>query len=74
MEDRQEQTKADDQLEVSKCSQGELCADNAARTVEEPDSYEAARRKAFELLDTGFHLGYVGPIDRDKLHERERKS
>jgi hypothetical protein len=34
-----------------------LLASELARTVEEADTYERARRQALAVLDEGFHMG-----------------
>ena len=38
--------------------------------VGEDDAYEQAQRRAFALLDRGFHLGGRIEVTRDEWHER----
>jgi hypothetical protein len=47
-----------------------LLASELARTVEEADIYERARRQALAALDEGFHMGGQPLPPRDELHER----
>jgi hypothetical protein len=48
----------------------ELVAHQIDVLVGENDSYEQAKRRAFELLDRGFDLGGGIRVSRDELHER----
>lgn len=47
-----------------------LVADQIELLVGEEEAYERAEREAVALLDQGFHLGGVGRVSRDELHER----
>jgi hypothetical protein len=47
-----------------------LLASELARTVEEADTYERARRQALAVLDEGFHMGGQPLPLREELHER----
>jgi predicted transcriptional regulator len=41
-----------------------------AALVDADDANERAKREAFALLASGFHLGAEQPVDRASLHER----
>lgn len=47
-----------------------LLAQQIESLVGEDDAYEQAQRRAFELLDRGFHLGGRIEPSRDEWHER----
>jgi hypothetical protein len=47
-----------------------LLADELRRLVAEDRSYEAARRKAMALMQTGLDLGGGRMEDRSEIHER----
>jgi post-segregation antitoxin (ccd killing protein) len=47
-----------------------LLAAELARTVEEADNYQQARRQAIATLNKGFHMGGQPLPSRDELHER----
>lgn len=47
-----------------------LVAHQIELLVGEEEAYERAEREAVALLDQGFHLGGVGRVSRDELHER----
>lgn len=47
-----------------------LVAHQIELLVGEEEVYERAEREAVALLDQGFHLGGVGRVSRDELHER----
>ena len=51
-------------------SVSKLLACELARTVEEADAYERARRQALALLERGFPMGGQPLPPRDELHER----
>jgi hypothetical protein len=48
----------------------ELVARQIEKLVGEDESYECAKRRAFEFLDQGFDLGGGIRVSRDELHER----
>jgi hypothetical protein len=48
---------------------GALVAAQIQESVRAESAYESARRRALELLQSGFHLG-GGRLDREALHER----
>jgi len=47
-----------------------LLAEQIEIMVGEEEAYERAERQAMSLLDQGFHLGGVIPVNRDEWHER----
>jgi len=47
-----------------------LVAQQIEALVGHEKAYQLAQRRAFELMDRGFHLGKVKRISRDELHER----
>lgn len=47
-----------------------LLAEQIERLVGEDEAYERAERQAAALLERGFHLGGVIPVNRDDWHER----
>jgi hypothetical protein len=47
-----------------------LLAQQIAMLVGDDDAYEQAQRRAFALLDRGFHLGGRIEATRDDWHER----
>lgn len=47
-----------------------LIAEQIDVLVGRDDAYEAAKRRAFDLLDHGFHLGGRHGGNRASLHER----
>jgi hypothetical protein len=47
-----------------------LLAQQIATLVGDDDAYEQAQRRAFALLDRGFHLGGRIEATRDDWHER----
>jgi hypothetical protein len=47
-----------------------LLAQHIATLVGDDDAYEQAQRRAFALLDRGFHLGGRIEATRDDWHER----
>lgn len=51
-------------------SVSKMLGDELARIVEEADTYDRARRKAFHFLKNGFRFG-GSPADREMLHDRK---
>lgn len=38
--------------------------------VDADEAYESAHRAALDLMERGFHMGGIHPVDRAELHER----
>lgn len=53
-------------------SVSELLAEELRRLVAEDRTYEAARRKALAMMQTGFDLGGGRMENRDEIHDRRR--
>ena len=47
-----------------------LLARHIETLVDADGAYERAQRAALDLMERGFHLGGIHPIDREALHER----
>jgi hypothetical protein len=47
-----------------------LLAERLEKMVRERKDYDAARRRALELMREGFDLGWTPPRSREELHER----
>jgi CRISPR/Cas system-associated protein Csm6 len=47
-----------------------LIAGQLEKLVRERKGYEAARRRAFALMDEGWDLGWRRPASRDELYDR----
>jgi hypothetical protein len=47
-----------------------LLSDFLQQIINQEEFYELSKRKAFSLLDKGFHLGGKITSSRDELHER----
>jgi hypothetical protein len=47
-----------------------LLSDFLRQIVEEEDSYEQCKRKAFNILNKGYSFGGKRTYTRDELHER----
>ncbi|MDO8835793.1 MAG: hypothetical protein Q7V01_09355 [Vicinamibacterales bacterium] len=47
-----------------------LLAEQVERLVGEDDAYDQAQRRAFALLEQGFHLGGRVAATREEWHER----
>lgn len=48
-----------------------LVAEQIEALISKDEAYERAMRDALALLGQGFHMGGLGRIDRDELHDRK---
>jgi hypothetical protein len=59
---------------VLAAQRGSSISEMVSRTIDElvskAETYDAARARALEMIQRGFHLGKPRRVSRDELHER----